>query len=225
VYRLTPELTQQLVNQPESGMGYQVVEAHRANNTIERGIAHNAELLVLESEPPTDLKGASHEQLLSLAKSSANDILKVTVVPAKSALRAGDPNSGTAVNAGPASGDVPKPTGAGETFQRFSAYLNDRRLAPNNSWVPGTYATTSADASNINTGMDAVRRYALPPASPTSPALPASYTFSCAPVAGTLIQRGIVVAANGQPGGGVEVIFPKGTNPASVFQTGHIPDN
>ena len=40
-----------LLNQPESGMGYQIVEATTVDNQIKRGIAYNAELLLFEEEP------------------------------------------------------------------------------------------------------------------------------------------------------------------------------
>jgi hypothetical protein len=40
--------------------------------------------------------------------------------------------------------------------------------------------------------------------------------FTGRPDKDTEIQRGVVEPAFGQPGGGVEVIFPKGTQPSTV---------
>ena len=78
------------------------------------------------------------------------------------------------------------------------------------SWSEGTYATTEEDAKNVKTGKEAVARYALPNPDP------ASYVYKCRPKQDLEIQRGIVEPAFEQPGGGVEVIFPKGTNANSV---------
>ena len=64
-----------------------------------------------------------------------------------------------------------------------------------------SYATTEADARNVGTGREAVARYALP-----DPA-PASFVFTILPDGGTVIQRGTVQPAFGQPGGGVEVLL------------------
>jgi hypothetical protein len=121
MYRLSPTLTAELLTPPESGMGYQLVEARLSNQKVERAIAYNAELVVLDSEPRADLT-------------------------------------------------------------------------------------------------DAVRRYALP-----NPA-PASHVFTGSPEPGTDIQRGVAMPLFGQPGGGVEVIFPAGTQPFTVTGPVKIPD-
>jgi len=49
--RLTDSNTRALLAQPESGMGYQVVEATLSDNKTKRGVAYNAELLLFEEEP------------------------------------------------------------------------------------------------------------------------------------------------------------------------------
>ena len=103
-------------------------------------------------------------------------------------------------------------------FKRFSAYQNDRRDRPDKSLSPGSYATTEADARNVRTGAEAVARYALPDPKP------ASYVVTVRPNAATSIQTGTVAPAFGQPGGGVEVIFPAGTQPATVTGPTKLPD-
>lgn len=80
------------------------------------------------------------------------------------------------------------------------------------------YATTEADARNVKTAAEACARYALPNPKP------ASYVFTMRPHAGTDLQRGMVDGACGQPGGGVEVIFPRGAQPATVSAPARIPD-
>lgn len=84
--------------------------------------------------------------------------------------------------------------------------------------LPGTYATTEADARNVKSGTDAVARYALP-----NPA-PASCRFTITPRKDTPVQYGVVQPAHGQPGGGIEVIFTTGTQPRTVTGPDKIPD-
>lgn len=97
-----------------------------------------------------------------------------------------------------------------ESFRRFSAFRNDRRITPNKGLVPGTYATTAQDAQHVQDGSTAVERYALP-----NPA-PAIYRFRIDLREKTRIQRGRVKPAFGHRGGGVEVIFPQGTSDGTV---------
>lgn len=74
------------------------------------------------------------------------------------------------------------------------------------------------DARNVKTGRDAVSRYALP--NPES----ASWVSTVRPAPRTAIKRGTVAPANDQRGGGVEVIFPKGTQPGTTTGPTKIPD-
>ena len=48
--KLSSPLMNELLSQPESGMGYQLVEATMAAGETKRGIAYNAELLLFEEE-------------------------------------------------------------------------------------------------------------------------------------------------------------------------------
>ena len=105
-----------------------------------------------------------------------------------------------------------------EVFKRFTAYENDHRITSDGKLLPGTYATTEEDAKKAPTGKIAVARYALPNPKP------ASNVWTIEPWKDTLIQYGIVEPANDQPGGGVEVIFTKGTNPGTVTGRKKIPD-
>jgi hypothetical protein len=84
--------------------------------------------------------------------------------------------------------------------------------------LPGTYATTAEDGDKVNTGEQAVQRYALP--NPT----PACYEFVIRPLAKTVIKQGIVQPANSQPGGGVEVIFANGSHDKTVTRGRTLPE-
>ena len=105
-----------------------------------------------------------------------------------------------------------------EIFKRFSAFKNDRRITSKLSLLPGTYATTEDDAKNVSSGREAVERYALP--NPT----PAIYVFTIEPRKDTPIKRGVVQAAYRHSGGGVEVIFTRGTHDNTVTKLDQIPE-
>jgi hypothetical protein len=100
----------------------------------------------------------------------------------------------------------------------LTAYENDRRITADGGLLPGTYATTEADAKNVKTGLEAVARYALPNPKP------AVYVFTVKPLKDTPIQRGIVEPEFGQPGKGVEVLFYDGTAPKTVTDRCTIPE-
>jgi hypothetical protein len=210
MFKLNAEETRSLLRQPESGMGFQAVEATLRDNRVEAGIAYNAELLFLGNETQTPLQLHPYPAVLELAQTSGSEIRSLRVLtpgpaPTRSLSSVVRETHGLANKRGPAAEAPVGTTKAEEVFARFSAFQNDRRVAADNSLLPGSYATTWTDALKVATGAQAVARYALP--NPT----PAVYRFTITPKAGTDVQRGVVAPAHGQPGGGDEVIFPSGT--------------
>lgn len=221
--RLSEEQTRSLLTQPETGMGYQEVDAILRDNKVEQGVVYNAELIFLGHESRNILKLASYPTVLREAKNAGDEIKSLHVrrlresatLVSREAREAGRVKKG----AGPAKDAAVEATDADEVFCRFSAYQNDRRVTVDKRLLPGTFATTEKDATHVKTGKEAVARYAL-----ANPA-PASYVFTIRPTKGTDIQRGTVEAANGQPGGGVEVIFTSGTSADTVtLPPAKIPD-
>lgn len=196
-----------LRNQPESGMGYQNVEATTFDNKIKRGTAYNAELLVFGDEPRDMLRTASFRRLIELSQTSAGEIRDLRLLPRRTITTL---SKEAATKAGGATEAAEEKTKEGEVFKRFVAYEKDIRLQEDKSWSAGTFATTEEDAKNVNSGKEAVARYALPNPEP------ASYRFTGKPKKETVIQRGTVAPANNQPGGGVEVFFKNGTQPNTV---------
>lgn len=207
--RLSEEEIRSLVGQPESGMGYQVVDAVTSDSWTKRGVVFNAELLALDEDRETDrlfLLGKSADEALRAADSSAGKFLSLSVVKDHRTTVL----SMRAAKAGGASEAITEKTKEDEKFYRFSAFENDRRVRDDKSLSPGTYATTEEDGSKVKTGKEAVERYALPNDDP------ASYRFTIEPEEDTTIQKGIVQPANGHKGGGVEVIFTDGTQKDTV---------
>ncbi|HEX9368289.1 MAG TPA: hypothetical protein VF921_16785 [Vicinamibacterales bacterium] len=216
---LTDAQTRELLAQPETGMGYQVVDATLADNTTARGLAYNAELLSLDNEPRVTVP-TSYRSLLETAKSASGQIKSFRVVPRTGSTTFSIARESSAVKkAGPAKDAPDENTTVGEIFKRFSAYLNDRRVLSDGSLAKGSFATTEDDAKHVKTGADAVARYALPNASS------ASYRFTIKPDAGTQLKRGVAAPAYAQLGGGVEVVFTDGTQPHTVTGPDKIPDN
>ena len=159
-----------LLSQPESGMGYQNVEATTFGDKVKRAVAFNAELLVFDEEPRSVLRTMSVRKLAESSQASVTEIRTLRVLPIRTVAMRDALTK--AIKAGPAKDAPEEKTKEGEVFKRFVAFEKDNRLRDDGSWRDGTYATTEEDAKNLKTGKEAVARYALP-----NPA-PASYVFT-----------------------------------------------
>jgi len=106
----------------------------------------------------------------------------------------------------------------GDEFRRLSAYQNDSRIKNDGSVTPGTYTTTVNDVQATPSGLAAVGRYALPTK------LPASFVFHIIPPPNTPILYSTVRPAFGFAGGGVEVYFPHGCPAGSAKLLSTLPE-
>ena len=218
--RLEARFIDKLLSEPESGMGFQYVEVGQTRGGRASGIVINSGLLVLEEDLVALVmrSGTIFELRARTAESSVGKITDVRVTHGASPRAAvRERITGAAPTREAKDAPIEKTT-YGQVFKRFSAYENDLRVRPDGSLLPGTYATTEEDARNVRTGSEAIIRYALPNSKP------ASWVFTSRPASDTTIQRGIVAPANDQPGGGVEVIFPHGTQPRTTSGPVKIPD-
>lgn len=212
MYRLTDSDRLSLLRQPESGMGYQVVDAVTILGTTRRGVAYNAELLLLDSDRENDRRILSLSRNLSEAvtkASSAGGMFRSLTVVSDPRMTVLSKAEATKSSGGASDAPVDK-TAQDEQFYRFSAFANDNRVQSDNSLSSGSYATPEADGNTVKNGTEAVERYALPNPDP------ASYRFKVSPLKDTKVQRGIVQPANGHKGGGAEVIFTAGTTKDTV---------
>jgi hypothetical protein len=220
---LNEEQQRELIAQPESGMGYQNLVVQMRNGEVRYGTAFNAEFLLYSGEPPHALEKISEpgQRLLMLERKEVGlgeeiRSLKVLQREADLSTRVRESNSSTQSSSGASEAPVEELQDE-ENFKRFSAYANDRRVTPSGALVPGTYATTEADAKHVKTGRDAVKRYALPNPKP------AVYVFTIDPPLRTKLKRGVAQPAYGQQGGGVEVIFVNGSPDKTVTGPAQIP--
>lgn len=98
--KLDEAQTQSLLAQPETGMGYQEVEATLRNNQTEKGIVYNAELMFVGTESRHILKLASYPNVLKSARSAGDEIKSIRVLKTRdrtlslSAGARGAPNPG-----------------------------------------------------------------------------------------------------------------------------------
>lgn len=211
---LNKERQEELLAQPESGMGYQIVDVVTLKGETLRGTVFNAEYLFYPEERVELLARAAdptiRSQMLATKEIGSREEIKelkvvTTTANAPGLVRESDEPQTTGAREAPVESSKME-----EEFKRFCAYANDRRVTPTGGLVPDSYATTAADAKHVKTGSDAVRRYALP-----NP-MPAVNVFLIRPPAKTPLKRDIAQPAYGQLGGGVEVLFVNGSPPNTV---------
>ncbi|MBF0472591.1 MAG: hypothetical protein HQK93_02505 [Nitrospirae bacterium] len=204
-----------LLNEPETGMGYQFVRVTFKDYSKKYGTVYYSTILVFEDEIPSIM---SEEILENISESSTDlsDIIEITLIKTTMVEKLLSRYSGHRVTVfneylnSPAVMNNDEELVKKEIFKRFHAFKNDRRITSQRGLLPGTYATTEKDANNVLTGEQAVERYALP--NPT----PAIYLFTIEPVIGTVLKKGIVSANYRRIGGEVEVLFVNGTDNNTV---------
>ena len=213
VWNLSEEAINSLRGLPETGMGFQLVEAI---NWDMQFIVFNSELaidisaldLIRSDDPSVFLKNGlsiieflkGHKEtmysapsphsfkLLSSRISTESSHISKGVVPLYAAM--------------PSSLVKKVILRENRIFHRFSAFNPDRRVDPlTGDFIPGTYAATESEVPFVPSGFAAVGRFALPNN------LPASHHYVIEAPAGIAVEFGTVTPAFGQAGGGVEAYF------------------
>jgi len=215
VYRLSDAQIDTLVRLPETGMGYQLVEARVNDRRSRPYFVFNCELAVEPQELEEIGYFLPEERLSAVEVASTFE----SITPAQLSAMA-PPTGGPGTPLGPLapSPRIVRMTVDFEGFARVSAFPNDRRAKPDGSLESGTYATTVEDLRLVPSGFAAAGRYGLP-----NPAA-ARYVHIIVPGAGHRIDGGTVRPAHYQAGGGVEVLFVNGAPPGSVFRPYRIPE-
>ena len=225
ITRIHPSLTERLTDSPETGMGYQILDVSLKPNLSGYVLVQNAEVAIEAKEHKgfkalmTKVLEMGVEGKLMKALSETPDKVNFRILSLAQAVSSGliDRKS-EETKEGPASEAIPQMSVPPERFLRYSAFENDRRINSDGSVKPGTYTTTYSDGTtHVSTGMDAVRRYALP-----NP-LPAVNKFELQPPGPIKVRRGRVAPAYGQPGGGKEVIFDNGASAGTLKSKSKIP--
>lgn len=215
-----------LLTQPETGMGYQLVE-FRADTLsgLVQGIAFNAEIVV-------DLDGEFDPSRRLLARQGFGYVAaRADMTRSMAAVRdlkvvAHHGRARTSMVAEPRAakcGRIPGPVAAldareenangQETFVRLSAYWNDRRVDQvRKRLIPGTFSTMLRDYRLcVECPDEPIDRYALPNEEKITTA------FHVRPSIADILQRGRVQPNFGHAGGGEEAYFKNGTSDGSLI--------
>ncbi len=228
MWNLNEGAIRSLVDLPETGMGFQLVEA------VVLGITKP--LLVLNAERAIDIAEIGLELGDDPSVILRNGLRIIDTMNSgivQTMFAAPQPHSfkllGSRISvpqiANPAAGGVlmvALPSSlvkhvslpANRVFHRFSAFNPDRRVDPTSgSLLPGTYVAPESEIPFVPTGFTAVGRFALPNN------LPASHHYVIEVPAGTSVDFGTVAPAFGQAGGGVEAYLKNAVTNAQVPPT------
>lgn len=207
-FKLSTLQENDILNEPETGMGYQIVEATNARNYT-RG-----RFLVLNSEVVIEMNAYMNDNVLKVisegissikAKAEHITLYAISVLSEKQ-FRNVVNESKNEIERGAIGNPVVNASGE-EIFVRLSAFDDDKRIDKINKCLrPGSFTTTKDDYLKCKTtNDDPVERYALPSNDKIK------FAFHIKPVKTDTLQRGIVQPANEKRGGGKEAYFSKGT--------------
>jgi hypothetical protein len=204
-----------LLNQPETGMGYQVVEATRT------GSYSREKFLVLNSEVVIEMNGFEAHLIrlvvnegISFIKSRAEYITLNSIFVLNEKQLRNQVNESKNDNEKGATDNSIEFANGEEIFVRLSVFEDDKRIDKINKCLrPGSFTTTTDDYLKCKTtNDDPVERYALPNNDEIR------FAFHIQPMKTDLLQRGTVQPANDKRGGGKEVYFVNGTEAGTFLK-------
>lgn len=208
VKKLKTLQTQDLLRLPESGMGYQLIEADSGYFGLRnKYLVLNSQILIDDTpQIINEVKNVFRTGFRTMLSSASEVELKnIRLVENLSNYRA--KNFSASQQTGAIHQPVKMANGI-EVFTRLSAYEDDLRVdTVNKKLVPGSYSTTKSDYQFCKSNhLDPVERYALPNDEPIK------WAFHIRPVNTDSLQRGVVEPANNHNGGGIEAFFGDGTS-------------
>ena len=198
-----------LLSQPETGMGYQIIEAYKAGGYgREKFLVLNSEILIeMNGNESDNVRKVISEGITSIKMSASNIALSAISVLSKNQFRNVFNESKSESESGAIDNPVENANGQ-EVFVRLSAFEDDKRIDKINKCLrPGSYTTTEDDYLKCKVSNDdPVERYALPSNDKIK------FAFHIQPKRTDTLQRGKVQPANGKRGGGKEAYFANGTS-------------
>lgn len=204
-----------LLNQPETGMGYQVVEATKAwNYNREKFLVLNSEVVIEMNGFEDDLIRLIFSKGIFSFKASAELItLNAMKVLSEKQFRNQVSEPKDEKEKGALDNPIESADGK-EIFVRLSAFDDDKRIDKVNKCLrPGSFTTTGDDYIVCKyMDDDPVERYALPNNDEIK------FAFYIMPIKSDTLQKGRVQPANGKRGGSKEVYFAKGTAQGTFFK-------
>lgn len=217
IFKAFSSFSSDLVSRPETGMGYQVIDAKRSGRfTSDRFVVYNSELIVeLDSKFDTFKRQIINEGFSKVLNKSDYLSLEIVNVLPKSQIKEmrflaeSKKSSKGRHSGGVGAMDAKKEYADGkEVFVRLSAYEDDKRIDfVNKKLKSGSYTTTLTDYQTCKRlNDDPIDRYALPNDEDIK------WAFHIQPKSYDQLQRGIVQPAFGHDGGGIEAYFENGTS-------------
>jgi hypothetical protein len=223
IYKASFQLTKRLLELPESGMGYQIINAIRNGEfNLETFIVYNSELVVDSNHIFTWLElKLMHDGFSYLVNNLETIKLYAPTLFTNDALRSIRNLSETSVHisrkysgGNAAIYNESKFRSGSEIFVRLSTYYVDKRVdLINKKLRPGTYTTTAEDYLKCKKlADDPIDRYALP----IDETIQSTYFIK--PKSVDPYRLGFVQPANNQSGGGIEAFFDKGTSNDTLIE-------
>jgi hypothetical protein len=209
IFQTNGSLENKFLSLPETGMGYQIVDAIRGGNlSSEKFLVLNSEIVIeLNKDTGNYVKKVINEGIESVKSKATLITLYFPTVLNEDQFRmvVNEPKNKNE------RGAIDNPvefTDGNEVFVRLSAFENDRRIDKiKKRLLHGSFTTTLVDYNECKaTDDDPVERYALPNEDKIK------FAFYIMPLKIDPLQRGIVQPANGKRGGGDEAYFKNGTS-------------
>lgn len=218
LYALSQEDKNYLLSKPETGMGYQVIEAFKSGSySKNKYIVLNSQVAIeMDGNQDQNIRKILYEgiaQIKNFASIIHFSFASITLFNEKeyrSIMH--EPKLITTHGAT----DNPKEFADGiEEFVRLSAFEDDLRIDKTKMCLlPGSYTTTLNDYKACKALPDSPNeRYALPNNEEIK------WAFYIQPKSNDTLQRGTVQPANGKGGGGKEVYFEFGTGKDTYLRT------
>jgi hypothetical protein len=209
IFKTTFDDQKVLLSLPESGVGYQLITANFGNSYLIKHLIVLNGTFIIEQDGKEIiyfnqlLKSNNEKLILSSKEQELSNIELISKDMYFNQLSEASSISKLSAKENPiqyANGWMP--------FIRLSAFHDDIRIDKiNKCLLPGSYTTTASDYFNcLLNKYDFVDRYALPNE------YPVKWAFNIVPTTSDSFQQGIVQAAFGKNGGGVECYFENGTS-------------
>ncbi|CAN5291120.1 hypothetical protein BH09BAC2_BH09BAC2_03600 [soil metagenome] len=203
-YKLSALQERELLSKPETGMGYQIIEATTQKSyKPEKFIILNAEMAIeLDGLESIYVRKVINEGIYPLKASATLLTLNSIRVLNENQFRNVVNENKAEKEKGAIDNRIEYADGQ-EVFVRLSAFDNDRRVdKENNCLLPGSFTTTQADYNKCKeTSDDPVERYALPNNEKIK------FAFFIQPKGTDPLQRGTVQPANNKRGGRQRSLF------------------
>ncbi|MDR2448661.1 MAG: hypothetical protein LBD52_01725 [Prevotellaceae bacterium] len=224
IYRAINMDIDKFLSLPETGMGYQIIEALVLGKSHKnRFVVYNSELIIDDD----DCFNSYKRQLITKGFSSAlneartldfdrNSISLIPSIREARILNERKKENKHRYSGGVGAKDGKKENANGsDIFIRLSAYKDDRRIDFYSKQLKaGSFATTQQDYLDcVKYTDDPIDRYALPNDESIK------WAFYIKPKSNDILQRGIVQPANKHDGGGIEVYFETGTSHDTYIET------